>query len=152
MITKKNRIITELRRKCAELEVKVEILQVHTKLANAIRKILSEKQIQKLINPNSLVHWSDSDIAMAISLDAVSRKCYRYVRSTLNYPLPSRSTIQRWLTQIEVKPGILLPVLKLIEANFSDATSMERAGTLAIVTTREMTESVVVQIRCLVCY
>ena len=92
-LVKKNKVISELRTKCVELEVKVELLQVHTDLANATKRILSPKQIQELINPDSLVHWNDSDIAMAISLDSVSRKCYRYVRSTLNYPLPSRSTI-----------------------------------------------------------
>ncbi len=104
----------------------------NAKIVTAIKNIMSSKQIQRLIEPDTRVCWSDSDIAKAISLDSVSTKGFQYMRGTLKYPLPSRSTIQRWLANIVVKPGILHSVLNLLRTSFEGSSLMCRTATLAV--------------------
>ena len=131
LLYKKDKIIAELRDKITNLENDLAQSSVNSGLFRSVSRIFSPKQIQKLCNPESAVHWTDSDMSNAISLDSVSSKAYTYLRDTLHYPLPSRSTIQRWLSQIQVRPGILHSVLNLLSVQFQNASLMERIGTLA---------------------
>jgi len=125
-------VISQLRSKCNDLEERLRLQDANEKLVSAIKNLLSSKQIQRLVDPETRVNWSDSDIAKAISLDSVSTKGFQYMRETLKYPLPSRSTIQRWLASIVVKPGILHSVLNLLQTTFEVSSHMDRTATLAI--------------------
>ena len=131
LLCKKDKTIAELRVEITNLKNDLAQSRVNSDLFCSVSRIFSPKQIQKLCSPESAVHWTDSDISNAISLDSVSSKTYTYLRDTLHYPLPSRSTIQRWLGQIQVRPGILHSVLNLLSVQFQNASPMERIGTLA---------------------
>lgn len=61
---------------------------------NSLSKIFSPNQIKILFENKKKTHWDAVDIAGAISLRAVSSKCYRYLRENLNYPLPCFSTLR----------------------------------------------------------
>jgi len=132
LIHKKDLIIANLRKKISVMEAEMEAQRTNSNLLKAIHGMFTTKQIQCLLNRETFVHWTDLDIAKSISLESVSSKAYDYVRNTLRYPLPSRCTIQMWLSRIDVKPGIIRPVLYLLENSMKNASQMERVGTMAI--------------------
>ena len=133
MLNKKTNKIASLKSQCADLEARLAELEVNSNFLKVVKEMFSPKQIQllKAENGESFVHWSDEDIAKAISLDSVSTKAYEYLRTVLKYPIPSRTTVQRWLSQIHVTPGILEPVIKLLTACMQNASEMDRIGALA---------------------
>jgi len=132
LLHKKDVIIANLRKAITDMEAKLEEQRSNSELLMVIRGMFTTKQIQCLLNRETFVHWSDLDIAKSISLESVSSKAYDYVRNTLLYPLPSRCTIQRWLSRIDVKPGIIRPVLYLLENSMKNVSPMERVGSMAI--------------------
>jgi len=76
--------------------------------------------------------FTELDIAKSISLKSVSTKAYDYIRGTLMYPLPSKCTIQRWLSRIDIKPGIIQPVLYLLKCSMENASPMKGVESMAI--------------------
>lgn len=88
-----------------------------------LKKILSDNQIALLSNKKKRVNWTNEEISTAFTLRYYSKKCYIYLRSKLNYPLPSLSTLRKWALKINVSEGILKDVflmLKLAGEGFSD--------------------------------
>lgn len=51
----------------------------------------------------------------AISLRSVSPKAYRYLRNVKKMPLPCPSTLQNWVAQFNVLPGILKDVINNVD-------------------------------------
>ena len=116
----------------SEMKEKLETTRNEmSSLESAILKIFSPKQVQALTADEKFVHWEDDDISRAVALQSVSSKCYEYLRHTLNYPLPSQTTLKRWLTKIIVRPGIQEPVLNLIHGQFEGDSKMKRMASLA---------------------
>ena len=128
---KKDQLISDLRLNIAQLQDLLKTTQVDSELQNSICKIFSPKQIERLKQKTSMVHWTDDDISKAIALDSISSKAYNYLRDIMKYPFPSRSTIKRWLTQIQIRPGILQSVLNLLTVNFEHASPMQTICTMA---------------------
>ena len=50
------------------------------------------------------------------------------MREQLNFPLPSKSCLLQKLAKIDISPGILWPVLRLIKEEFTHFTPLQRAG------------------------
>lgn len=79
-----------------------------TNVRSTLQTVFTEGQINLLLSPNKKwTHWTDDDIASAISLRCVSPKCYRFLRSTMKLPLPGFSTLNRWVRNIDLSPGRL---------------------------------------------
>lgn len=63
---------------------------------NILLKVFSPAQISLLIG-NKKVYWSEDDLAKAFVLRHMGTKeSYLYLKQTLNYPLPSLSSVQKW--------------------------------------------------------
>lgn len=99
-------------------------------------KVFSKGQIRKLLETNveKRIRWSPEDMTAAISLRSVSPKAYRYLR-TNNYPLPAMSTLRRWISKIDVNPGILKTVISLMEKK---ADYLEKNERLCVLTFDEI--------------
>lgn len=89
----------------------LKLLQFET----AFGKHFTPGQIKRILNPNKKYSsWASEDIASAISLRSVSPKAYRYLKKN-GYPLPALSTLRRWAMNIQLNPGILTDVIKLMK-------------------------------------
>jgi len=75
VIAKKQKLITSLRLKCAELEASHREMKNDSDLLKIVNSMFSVKQIQFMKNRHSFVHWSEVDIAKAIALDSISTTC-----------------------------------------------------------------------------
>jgi len=63
---------------------------------NLLSRVFSQSQINVLLGKKK-VFWSNDDMAMAFTLRQMGNKeCYLYLKKTLNVPLPSLSSIQKW--------------------------------------------------------
>ncbi|XP_031333557.1 uncharacterized protein LOC116163654 [Photinus pyralis] len=97
-----------------------ELLAVHAKLKQDYSSLKEEnkKEIKRLNDllryykkKNRLkltskdVNWNREELATAFTLRYYSKKCYLYVRNNLNYPLPSLSTLKKWVSKI-CRPNI----------------------------------------------
>lgn len=72
------------------------------------------------------VTWPVSDIVKGLSLLSISRKAYRIVRENWQIPLPCERTLQKWLHQYRMTPGILRPVTQLLQDQTADLTQMQK--------------------------
>lgn len=84
------------------------------KFEKSVEKIFTSGQIRKLKDPHArIVHWTVNDIAHAIALHAAGPRAYRWMQKN-NHPLPGESTLRRWANKIDISPGILRFVFKLM--------------------------------------
>lgn len=86
------------RRKRASVGFQKELRKIETNSLskNTLSKVFSDAQIGVLAGDDKVV-WSNDDLAMAFSLRQLSSKrCYLYLKNTLNIPLPALSCVQRW--------------------------------------------------------
>lgn len=82
-------------------------------LENSVKHIFTEDQIKKMKNKKQ-VKWNIDDISSAISLYSAGPRSYKYLYKK-GHPLPGLSTLREWAKKINVKPGILTAVLKLMK-------------------------------------
>lgn len=87
-----------------------------TNIVSVIKKLFTKKQIQYLLRKEQKnygnskvqknVNWEAEDIAKALTLCAMSKKTYEYLRRT-GFPFPSLATLRQWTKQFQCRPGIL---------------------------------------------
>jgi hypothetical protein len=82
--------------------------------ASLISKILTEPQISRLKYNGRKKHWSKQDMISTIEIYSISRKAYRYVRKKMKIPLPSPTSVQRWMRSVPVDEGFLESSFKLL--------------------------------------
>ena len=94
-------------------------LKKQKKSISEINEMLSRAfmptQIEMLLNPCK---------KSEISLRCISAKAYRYLQNTVKIPLPSISTIRRWIRNIELKSGKLDNVLNIMKSKSNSMTDM----------------------------
>lgn len=88
-----------------------------------IKKIMSPSQLALLSHPEKkFVHWTQKEKSEAIALHSIFPRAYRYLKEKLHYPLPSESSIYRWLGEAEILPDkVIQPVISILESLFSSA-------------------------------
>lgn len=119
-----------LKRRLATINKRQKQLQknVEEKVKSMLSPFFTPAQIRMYMNPKQKkTHWSQEDIAAAISFKSVSPKAYRYVRKLKQIPLPALSTLRKWITDFNINEGILTDVLFIMKAKSSSMTPMERA-------------------------
>jgi len=106
------------------------------KMTELLGQMFSPEQIRMILNPSlRKIKWSSEDIARAIFLRCISPKAYRYMKNVLQMPLPGLSTLRRWASTANVKPGILSSVLYCMIAKRKCMADIER---LVVVTFDEI--------------
>lgn len=97
-----------------------------------LSKVFTEQQINMLLSPNkSKTRWSADDIDAAISLRCSSPKGYRFVKYAIKIPLPSMSTIRRWIRNFDVSPGVLKSVINIMKHKGVTMSEMEKLTVLS---------------------
>lgn len=97
----------------------------------ALYKCYTVSQAQSLISGQPVLKWEDIDIINALSLKSLSTKTYKYLRNYMNMPLPDISTINRRIAEINVEPGLLNSVLRMMAQQSGSYTSGQKACTLS---------------------
>lgn len=101
-------------------------------ITNALSTVFTPNQIKMLLSPGKRkTRWSIDDIAAAISLRSISPKAYRYLKYSMKIPLPAMSTIRRWVANIDLSPGILSNVLKIMKYKSISMSDMEKLTVLS---------------------
>ncbi len=80
----------------------------HKKIANNFLKktTLTRQQIKMYLSGTKKTHWQPEDIVLGITLRSLSRKSYEFLRRKKILPLPSLTTLRRYVKCFECKPGI----------------------------------------------
>lgn len=77
--------------------------------------------------------WSEADIAQSITWYSASAKTYRFLQRN-DFPLPAIRTLQRWAQKIDISPGIILPVIRILTA----ATHLNEGEKVCVLSFDEM--------------
>lgn len=93
-----------LRRNIEELLKKQKENESDQVLLSKTKELFTKGQLKRLTSPLKTVHWENDDIAEAISIHAAGPKLYRLLKSK-GFPLPGESTIRRWTSNVNIKPG-----------------------------------------------
>lgn len=93
---------------------------------NILKKVLTENQISILLKKKKRVNWTTDEIAVAFTIRYFSKKCYIFLRSKLNFPLPALSTLRSWASKITIKPGILKDVLIFLKVAGENMSPREK--------------------------
>ena len=104
------------KQKCSKCKTAREVLT----------KFFTQRQIKIFINGNKKTHWTEEDISKALCLRAKSISAYEFVRTSWKIPLPSISTLKRWITQIHLAPGLLQCVLSMLKYEFYESTDFNK--------------------------
>ena len=100
--------------KIGKLEKEISSLSFElSNIEDKLRGIFTDGQIKKLKNGNKRLNWTQNDIASSITLFSASSKCYRLLRKK-NFPLPAVRTLQHWAEKLDIQPGVLKPVIRLL--------------------------------------
>jgi hypothetical protein len=91
-----------------------------------LKKLLTENQIAILLNKKKRVNWTTEEIAVAFTVRYLSKKCYIFLRTKLNFPLPALSTLRSWASKISIKPGVLKDVLTFLKVAGENMSAKEK--------------------------
>lgn len=112
--------MTQLYAELAELKAEVAALEEDKK---ALKKLFTPNQIKKLKNPNKRLNWTVDDISKAIVIHSSGARTYRLLLKK-GYPYPAVSTLRSWARKLQIVPGILKNVLKVVQN--SELTKLQR--------------------------
>lgn len=116
-------------------QYKKQIDRAHAEASSDTKKILSKyftpSQIDSMLSDKPVTQWQDEDICKAITLQSLSPKGYRYLRESMKLPFPSKSTLNRWASKLNVEPGVMPSVLQLLHHKAESMTELERVCVLS---------------------
>lgn len=96
-----------------------------------LEKIFTDTQIDSILSGKSVSNYTDDDIAEALVLHSYSSKAYEYLRTKKNFPLPCVSTLNRRVAKLDIKLGVLVPVLQLLRQKTEKMQDFERLCVLS---------------------
>lgn len=79
----------------------------------ALKRIFTDRQINKLKNPAKRPTWSAKEISEAIALHSTGPRAYRHLLKK-GYPFPAVSTLKSWVKKVKISPGILKNVFNVV--------------------------------------
>ena len=120
MIKKRDLEIVTYQRKVESLEnqLKTQEEGLSMRFTESQRKIISQG--------TSKTWWNTEDILKGLQLKIYSAKAYETLRTIIKYPLPSKTTINRWISAIQIRPGVLHGALELLKAKLKEADNLSR--------------------------
>ena len=115
-ISKLENEVAELKK--VNLQLKKESLlqknQAKQRLTSELENFFTPKQARKIITQKR-VQWNEEDIVKGLMICSLSKKTYQYIRRKNFFPLPSISTLRKWISKFDCSPGILEDVLVILK-------------------------------------
>lgn len=122
----------ELAKHVTELRHRNDLKLASEKSRALLENYFSETQINFMLSNNSRVaKWTDEDISSALTLKCISSKAYKHIRNVWKLPLPSVSTLDRWVRNVKCEPGLMRPVLRLMKIKSSSMPSEDKLCSLS---------------------
>lgn len=104
-------------------------------LENAVGSIFSVKQIAYLkkciAQGKGRVIWEKEDLASALTLFSMSPRIYEFLRKKKGLPLPSPTTVRRFMAQFPVEPGLQKSVFTTLQAQGEKKSAKQKTVVLA---------------------
>jgi hypothetical protein len=69
-----------------------------------LEKSFSAPQTKQILTQKR-VNWSEEDIIKGLMLRALSTKSYQQIRRKQLFPVPSISTLKKWVSKLDCSPG-----------------------------------------------
>lgn len=116
-----------------ELRRKVESL--YGSLSSSVRenlsKCFSQSQVNEFLEGKRFTHWQEEDIYRSLALRSLSSKAYSFLRKQVCFPLPSVTTLNRWVLKLDAECGILFSVLHLLKQKALTVSEYDRLCVLS---------------------
>jgi len=96
--------------------------------------VLSAEQVRQAATGRRTC-WGAKAVARALGLRCISKKAFAYVSNVLNLPLPSMTTLSRWIRSFTVPPGVMEAAAAVLEAAVQ---TMEPIQRLCVISFDEM--------------
>lgn len=125
------------KRKNQELKRKFKLLQYRktddSKLANLVRRnpVLHNSLVNSSRKPKGR-RYNNHSRKFALGAYLAGPAAYRFVRSSNIIQLPSKMTINRWNSNIYMKPGLNTEILNRLKSRTENFTKKEKAVTICI--------------------
>jgi len=87
-------------------------------VSNELQKYFSPSQAKSIMTQKR-VNWSEEDIVKGLMLRSLSRKSYQFIRKKKLFPVPSISTLRKWVSKFDCSPGILNDVMMMLKKQIS---------------------------------
>ena len=93
----------------------------------------SDMSIKHILDPLCSFHrnHSQEDICDALIIKSMSNRTYEYLRKNKILPLASSSTLSKWLTELDCRPGMENSFFCILKKKFQDAQEWERQAILS---------------------
>lgn len=101
------------------------------RVRNNLSSTFTSTQMEHILTGKPITRWREEDISRALTLRSLSYKSYKFIREVWQFPLPSRSTISRWVRGLDVEPGILMSIFNLMKHNAESMTERDRVCVLS---------------------
>lgn len=111
VLEKENEQLTQMMKRI-DKDANIRGEQIATNILNSI---FTPGQVRRILFQQNKKNWSAEDITSAIALRSVSARAYNYLREVRKIPLPSVTTLRRWISEFQVNHGILHEVLKIMQ-------------------------------------
>jgi len=83
-----------------------------------------------LLTNQKISKWAEEDIVSALAFKSLSTKAYKHARKKLQIPLPCISILKEFIKDINIEPGYLNVVFKILELKTGSMTPGERVCVL----------------------
>ncbi|KAE8741600.1 hypothetical protein FOCC_FOCC012893 [Frankliniella occidentalis] len=90
--------------------------------------VFTTNQIQILTGQRKYPHWTDEELTIAFTLRYMGKRAYKFVTKTLKIPLPSLSKLHRWASKLNIRPGSLQCIFKVMKAVAACFEEHEKIG------------------------
>ena len=120
LVTRNQNLIEENLR--LKKEIKLVKSPKHRKsVATAeFKKYFSASQTKSIMTGKRVV-WSKKDIVNGLMLYCQSKKSYLFIRKKKLFPIPSVTSLKKWVNKLQILPGILYDVLAILEKSISSS-------------------------------
>ena len=108
------------------MSLKGEIESVVRKTRFSLCKLFSGSQVDYILSGIPIKRWTDEDMSNELTLRCLSPKAYRYLREMCKFPYPSKSTLNRRMSNVDVEPGVLTALLNILKCRAKEMTEPDR--------------------------
>lgn len=137
MIMRKDRIlrnkslkIRRLTNSMKEKRKKNRQTVLESKIKEKLKTVFTKNQLDLLLGNKERVKWTNEEISLALTLRYLGKRTYMYLKRKCNFPLPSLSTLNRWITNINVRQGYFDDIFQLMKTAGEKMEKHEKVSVL----------------------
>lgn len=103
---------------------------VESKITEKLKTIFTQNQLDLLLGSKKIVRWTNEEISVALTLRYLGKRTYLYLKRKCHFPLPSLSTLNRWITNINVRKGFFGDIFRLMKTAGEKMDGHEKVAVL----------------------